>query len=144
MVDHAVLQALDDAAEVVGLEDEHPVVVEQPGNAAGDIVDFRNVGVDVVGGDQLRGAVFGTDLFGDGIAEEGVDDGDPRIVDGADDVGRGVDTDDLAHAVVGDRLEQDAVVAADFNGRCFRRIEEPWHDLVGIVDEMIAQRLDGR
>ena len=62
VIDHVVLQFVYHLAEVVNLERENAVGMQRFGYGAGGALDIGNMGVDVVGHDQVDLAVFGDDL----------------------------------------------------------------------------------
>src|SRR5262245_14494644 len=137
VVDHVVLQSMDHAAKIVDFEDEHAVRVEQLANTAGYVVDIGDMGVHVVGCDEIRAAVRVADLPRGLAAEEGIYDVNSFVVDRGDDIAGWIDSYDFAYTVVGKWLQQYAVVAADFDGSCVLLIEEAGCDLARVVPEVL-------
>ena len=103
VIDHVVLQAAQHASQVVHLEHEHAVVGKELGHSPRDVIDLRDVSVDVVRHHEVGRTVLAADSRRQLAAEEIVDDGDPRVGDGLHDVARRVHADRLAHALVGER-----------------------------------------
>jgi len=70
---------------------------------------------------------------------------DARIVDRLENVHCRIDTYQCADALIGERAQQDAIVAADLDDRRqLRFLEEAGNDLGRIVPEMLPQRPNGR
>src|SRR5687768_493240 len=125
VVDHVVLHLVDDLSEVVHLENEHSVFLEHLVYSSGYSLNVGYVGVDVVRDHHVRLAIAIDDLRGDLLGEEIVYDCNPRIVDRRDDIGRGVDTDHRANPLIGQRPQQNAVIAAELYHRGLRRVQKP-------------------
>ena len=144
VIDHVVLQFVDHLAEVVHLEGKHPVRVQRLRHRPRGALNIGNMGIDVVGHDEVDLAVFGNDPVRDLFSEVVVDDLDAGIIDGRNHVGGGIDADHRADTLVRQRPQQDAVVAAELEHGCLAGIEKPLRDFGGIFPEMVPQRADRR
>ena len=144
VIDHVVLQLVYHLAEIVNFERENTVRTQRFSDRSRRALNIGDVGINVVGHDQVDLAEFGDDAPGNFFGEVIIDNLDAGIVDCGDDVRRRIDADHGPDALIGQRTQQHAVVAAEFQHGSFRRIEKPLRDLGGIFPEMIAQCADRR
>ena len=142
VVDHVVLQFVDHLAEIVHLEGEHAVRMQRFSHRPRCPLDVGDMSIDVVGHDQVDLAVLGHHASGNFFGEIVVDHLDAGIVDGGDHVGGRVDADHGADALIGQRTQQHAVIAAEFEHGGAARLEETPRHFRGVLLEVIAQRAD--
>lgn len=144
VVDLVECGVVDNGPHVGVLEDEEPVRREQPPDAREDGVDVGDVADDVGRDDRVGSTVERGNVGGRALAEERLLHGQALARRRRQDVAGGVDA-EMAEARRGERLQQDAVVAADLDHEGRLDAAEPLLHVGGVGAEVAAHaRRDGR
>ncbi len=125
--------------EVGHVQKQHAVLFQKPVDAGYEVVQVGDVLNHLARQDKVEQPVFGDDLVADALVDPGFIDAKPLVASHAPGHGVGFDADTDGDSPVRQRLQEGAVVAAEFNGVCKRPLG---HDGVDFVFQ-VGFRLPG-
>ncbi len=114
VIDRVELPLRDQLQQMGKFQRDRATGLERNRKATGEIIDVRDMGIDVVAQDQIRLAALGGQTLRQGFTEELTQHGDPQSLSGGGGAGRGLDPQagnpSRAHV-----LQQVAIVAGHLN-----------------------------